>query len=89
MDRVKIKRIVSLFLIFPVLFIFSACGKSDNAKLADSLIVEIGAINRNSEQSIIRAENVVARLSDDEKMSLDNLDIFEQARYEYDMMFAQ
>lgn len=89
MNKVNIKRTAAVLLVFAMLFGLCACGKSDNAKLADSLIAEIGTVNKNSDQSISRAENVVARLSDEEKKTLDGLETLEQARHDYDMLFAQ
>ena len=69
-----------------VLFALSSCGgdktpqKTNNAVVADGLIAAIGTVDKDSEKLIAAAEKAVSALSEEEKGTLENLEILEKAR---------
>ncbi len=71
------------------LVILCGCGKSEEAKAADQLILEIGEVTEASAASIEKAEKAVSALSEKDTASLDNLDILQQARADYDEILRQ
>lgn len=70
-----------------MLFLCS-CGKSEEAKNADSLISAIGTVSLESESQIKEAENAVDILSEKDKKSLDGLQTLQDARAKYDELVA-
>ena len=75
---------LTFILVLAMLLILSGCGKSKAASEADALIASIGAVTLNSEESIVKAEQAVAALSNEEKASLENIEALLSARSEYD-----
>ena len=82
-------RKITLVLIMSLLLVFTACGKSKAASEADALISSIGSVTLDSEESIIKAEKAVAELENKDKESLENLELLNSARNEYNRLVEQ
>lgn len=78
-----------------VLFALSSCGgdktpqKTNNAVVADGLIAAIGTVDKDSEKLIAAAEKAVSALSEEEKGTLENLEILEKARAAFNEIKAE
>lgn len=82
------KKVAAIILVLCVV-VLSGCGKSDNAKAADQMILSIGTIAEDSGERIRSAEAAVEALSEKELATLDNLDLLKQARAEYDQLLEE
>lgn len=83
------KRIASLVLVFVLVVLLCACGKSEAAEMVDSLILSIGTVSLNSEAAISAAENAYAQLPDKDKEKVENLVTLMEARTSYDGLLEQ
>ena len=77
------KKLLALALSALLVFTLSACGKSEAAQAVDNQIAAIGEITEESEPLITAAEEAVAALAAEDKEQLDNLEMLEQARADY------
>lgn len=77
--------------IMMVLFLLAGigCGKSQQAKAADQLILDVGTVTESSGSAIDKAEGAVAALNEKELASLENLDKLKAARAEYDKLIEE
>ncbi len=75
-------RITALILSLTLCITLCSC-KSKNAKTVDNLISSIGEVTIDSESSIIKAEEAVRALSEEELKQLDNLKALKDARAAY------
>lgn len=65
------------------------CGKSEQAKAVDQLILFIGEVTEDSRADIEKAEKAVEALSEKERASLDNVEILKQARADYEQILEE
>ncbi len=79
-----IKRVLIAILAVIMVLTFAACGKSEEAKAADSLITAIGTVTLDSKAAIDAAEKAVALLTAEDKASLENLAVLDQAKLDYE-----
>lgn len=80
------KRLKNLATFLCVIFVFAAltsCMQSEAAKQADNFIAAIGTVSLDSEEAILAAEKAVKNLSQEEKESLRNLTVLDEARAEW------
>ena len=63
--------------------------KAERIKTVDELIESIGSVTLDSEESIIKAEKAVAELENKDKESLENLELLNSARNEYNRLVEQ
>ena len=87
-EMIKMKKIAALILALAIVLSLSACGKSKAAKAADELILSIGTVTLDSETAIVKAEEAVAALSNDDKEALENLELLKTSRAEFDKLKA-
>lgn len=80
------KKAVSLLLALSMVFILCACGQSEESKIVDGLIYEIGVVTLDSGESIEEAENAFNQLSEKDKKALKFSDQLMQARNDYDAL---
>ena len=83
------KKLVSMLIIGIIALTLCACGKSEATKAAEDLILAVGTVSLNSESQILAAEEAVAVLTEEELEKLDNLEILQAARAEYDLLYAK
>ena len=83
------KKSLSLFLAILMLLSFTACGKSEAAKVVDAQIAAIGEVSLDSEPQITAAEAAAAALPEEDYKQLDKLKTLEQARASYEALAAQ
>ena len=77
------KKAIALLLILAMTLTLCACGRSEEAKQADAIIEEIGAVDVNSGDAIAKADAAVAALSEEDRDTLKNLEILEEAKTSY------
>lgn len=79
-----------LFLAFTMLLSLTACGKSEAAVAADSLIMSIGDVTLDSDAKLTEAKSAVDALSEKERGTLDHLELLENAIATYqDLLHAK
>lgn len=77
------KKTIAILLTISLCFSLCACGKSAEAKKADKLILAIGEVTADSENSILAAQTYYDTLSDKQKEEVENYQILIQAQEEY------
>ena len=77
------KKTIAILLTISLCFSLCACGKSAEAKKADELILAIGEVTADSENSILAAQTYYDTLSDKQKEEVENYQILIQAQEEY------
>ena len=79
------RRVKEIFLILwlMLLFLLCACGKSEAATNADTLILAIGEVSLESESAIVAAEEAVSALSEKDRNHIEYLHLLTSAREEY------
>ena len=83
------KKVIAFCLILIACLSLCACGKSEEAQRVDDLIANIGEVTRKSENKIADAEEAVKKLSEKDREALENLEILETARKEYDHIMVK
>ncbi len=78
-----------LWLLVLCMLLGLGCGKSEEAKAADQLILDVGTVTENSKAAIEKAEKAVDALSEKDRGSLDNLEKLKSARTEYEQILAE
>ena len=73
------KKVFSCILVIVMCFSLCACGKTAEAEKADELILAIGEVNADSEESIVVAEAYYNTLTEKQKAQVENYDILLQA----------
>lgn len=79
------KKLLSLLLAFGLMLTLCAC-KSQEVKDAEALIAAIGEVSSDSEAAIVAAEAAVSALSDDDRGSVENAALLDEARAAYDTL---
>lgn len=82
------KRIALIVLAVLMVLMLAAC-KSENAKMVDEKIFQLGKITLKSESKIEELEIMVENLTEKEKGQLDNLHILEKARETYETLLEE
>lgn len=82
------KQIRIVLLVLTAVFLFVACGKSEEAQRVDDLIASVGEISLDSEVRILEAEKAVSQLEEKEQKSLDNLALLQEARAKYNRLLV-
>lgn len=77
------KRIVVLLLVLSLCVSLCACGKSADAKKVDEKILAIGEVTLGSKAEIEDALNSYNALTEEEKTTIENLDILKKAQVSY------
>ena len=80
------KKTLTILLVLAVFLSFSACGKSDAAKAVDATIEALGEITLDSEADIIKAEEAVNALAEEDRKQLDRTDDLAEARATYEAL---
>lgn len=81
------KKLLSAILVLVMVLSLCAC-KSEEAKNAEELINAIGDVSLTSESAITAAENAYNALSEEDKASIENLDVLTAARNSYDVIYV-
>ena len=84
----KMKKVLCAVLLI-CMVLLCGCGKSEQAKTVDQMILFIGEVSEDSKNEIEKAEKAVEALSEKERASLDNLEILEKARADYDQILEE
>lgn len=82
------KRIALIVLAVLMVLMLAAC-KSENGKMVDEKIFQLGKIPLKSESKIEELEIMVENLTEKEKGQLDNLHILEKARETYEALLEE
>ena len=82
------KRIALIVLAVLMVLMLAAC-KSENGKMVDEKIFQLGKITLKSESKIEELEIMVENLTEKEKGQLDNLHILEKARKTYEALLEE
>lgn len=67
----------------------TACAKSEAAQAVDDQIEAIGEVTLDSEAAIAAAEEAVEALAEEDREQLDNVDVLEQARADYENLVLE
>lgn len=80
------KKYLVFVLVLSIAIVMCACGKSEAAKTADSLISAIGVVTLNSENAIIEAEKAVEALEQKDLDSIEGIEVLHSARADYEAL---
>lgn len=72
-----------------LLFLLTACGKSENVQAVDDKIQAIGTVTLDSENAIIDAEEGYTALTDKEKKQVEYYQTLKEARNKYDSLASE
>ena len=78
-----------LILVLAASLLLCACGKSEAATAVDEQIAAIGEVTLESETAIAAAEAAVESLEEKDRNSLDNRNLLQTAREEYDRLVEE
>ena len=78
------KKMLVILLSLSLALSLSACGKSEAAQAVDDQIEAIGEVSLESEAAITAAEEAVEGLAEEDREQLDNVEMLEQARADYE-----
>lgn len=77
------KKIISVLLMLSLCLGMAGCFKSEQAQQADDLLSTLFPVTLESEDAILKAEEAVNALSEKQRGKLDNLDLLQKAKDEY------
>lgn len=77
------KKTIAILLAISLCFSLCACGKSAEAKKADELILAIGEVTADSENTILAAQTYYDTLSDKQKEKVENYELLIMAMEDY------
>ena len=83
------KRAAALLLALSLALALTACAKSEAAQAVDDQIEAIGEVTLESEAAITAAEEAVEALAEEDREQLDNVDVLEQARADYENLVLE
>lgn len=83
------RKTISLIIIAIIALAFTACGKSEMVKAAETAIADIGNVTLESEDSIKKAESIFNGLTDHEKEQVDNRLVLIDARNQYEKLLEE
>lgn len=80
------KKLSVWLLTLALLLLLAGCGKSEAVKSAEGLINAIGEVTLDSNSAILKAENAVAALSEEDMADLEGAETLQAARDSYDAL---
>lgn len=87
--EIEMKKRIALIALAVLMVLMLAACKSENAKMVDEKIFQLGKITLKSESKIEELEIMVENLTEKEKGQLDNLHILEKARETYEALLEE
>lgn len=82
------KKFIALMLAILLTVSFTACGKSEEAQLADDQIASIGEVTLAKKGLIEKAEKAVEELEEKDRKRLDNLELLQQIRTDFNNLLV-
>lgn len=83
------KKIAAIVILFVMALSLFSCSKSEEAKLVDELIADIGTVSVESADAVASAENAYNALSDEQKQEVENYSALVEARQTLDKLIAE